>query len=85
MFVNEHIGAVKASHPELVRGSKLSAFCGKMWNGLSVEEKQKYVDKEKEVKEQYLRDIKEYQDSTSCQVLLKKQTKGLLEQIIGRL
>ncbi|XP_071502565.1 uncharacterized protein [Diadema antillarum] len=82
MFLAEQRSKVLASHPEL-SGSRVPAFLGKMWSGLPPEEKRKYVEMERRERERYLKEIKEYQETSSCQALLNKQTKEGMPSLAG--
>ncbi|XP_063963479.1 uncharacterized protein LOC129273501 [Lytechinus pictus] len=82
MFLAEQREGFRASHPELV-GRKISSSLGKMWNGLAADVKKKYLDMEKKDKERYIKEIKEYQESSSCQAFLKKQTQNSVRNFTG--
>lgn len=82
MFLNDQRSDVRASHPELV-GPKVAAFLGHMWSSLSAEEKKKYLELEKKDKERYIKDIKEYQETSSCQAFFKKRSRDGISAFIG--
>lgn len=82
MFLAEQREGYRESHPEVV-GRKVSSLLGKMWTGLQADVKKRYLDMEKKDKERYIKEIKEYQESSSCQAFLKKQTENAVRNFCG--
>eukprot|EP00057_Strongylocentrotus_purpuratus_P007639 XP_011662113.1 PREDICTED: uncharacterized protein LOC577135 isoform X2 [Strongylocentrotus purpuratus] len=82
MFLAEQREGYRESHPEVV-GRKVSSLLGKMWTGLPPDVKKRYLDMEKKDKERYIKEIKEYQESSSCQAFLKKQTENAVRNFCG--